>query len=63
RPGGVVSDAAFSVGRIVSHPAYGSGRIIAASGSGTKRSVTVDFFSDGQHRDFRVSHAQLSIDD
>ena len=59
----LVSDAAFSVGRIVSHPAYGSGRIIAASGRGIKRSVTVDFFSSGEQRDFRLSHAQLSIEE
>lgn len=63
QPTGLVSDAAFGVGRIVSHPQYGSGRIIAASGRGPKRSVTVDFFSDGEQRDFRLSHAQLSIED
>lgn len=62
QPGGLVSDAAYSVGRIVSHPKYGSGRIIAASGRGPKRSVTVDFFSNGEQRDFRLSHAQLSIE-
>lgn len=60
--GSTVNDAAFSVGRIVSHPTYGSGRIVAASGRGPKRSVTVDFFSSGQQRDFRLSHAQLTID-
>lgn len=62
RPMGLGSDAAYSVGRIVNHPQYGSGRIIAASGRGAKRSVTVDFFSTGESRDFRISHAQLSIE-
>lgn len=58
----LTSDAAFTVGRIVSHPQYGSGRIIAASGRGPKRSVTVDFFSTGEQRDFRLSHAQLTVE-
>ncbi len=56
------NDAAFTVGRIVSHPQYGSGRIIAASGRGPKRSVTVDFFTSGEQRDFRLSHAQLTVE-
>ncbi len=60
--GSLTSEAAFTVGRIVSHPQYGSGRIIAASGRGPKRSVTVDFFSTGDQRDFRLSHAQLTVE-
>lgn len=56
------SDGAFVVGRIVSHPKYGSGRIVAASGLGPKRTITVDFFSNGDQHDFRLSHAQLTIE-
>ena len=58
----LTSDAAYTVGRVVSHPQYGSGRIIAASGRGPKRSITVDFFSSGEQRDFRLSHAQLTVE-
>ncbi|MGN6547237.1 MAG: 3'-5' exonuclease, partial [Aureliella sp.] len=63
RPRAMFSEAAFSAGRVVSHPQYGSGRIIAASGRGPKRSVTVEFFSSGEQRDFRLSHAQLTIEE
>ncbi len=58
---GVVNWAAFKVGRDVSHPQLGSGRITAASGNGLKRAVTVEFFSDGSNRTFRLSHAQLTL--
>jgi len=56
------SEQVFRIGRVVTHPEYGSGRIIAASGKGPKRSVTIDFFSSGEQRDFRLSHARLSIE-
>ena len=54
--------AAFQCGRVAEHPDFGSGEIIAVSGSGKKRSVTIQFFSDGVERTFRLSHAQLTIE-
>ncbi len=53
----------YCQGRIVCHPTYGSGRIIAASGLGPKRSVTVEFFSDGLRHTFRLSHVHLNIEE
>lgn len=53
----------YSHGRVVSHNTYGSGRIVAANGRGPKRSVTVEFFTDGLRRTFRLSHVHLSIEE
>ncbi|WP_417739174.1 ATP-dependent helicase [Rosistilla oblonga] len=52
----------YTVGMIVSHPEYGSGRIQSLSGSGGKRTATVNFFVDSIERRFRLSHAQLTIE-
>lgn len=50
----------YVMGMIVSHPEYGSGRIKELSGSGAKRTATVNFFVDSIDRRFRLSHAQLT---
>ncbi len=58
----MLKDTAFTVGRVVSHPQYGSGRIIAASGRGPNVASLSISFPAASKRDFRLSHAQLSIE-
>ena len=53
---------AFKPNCIVTHPQFGSGRITEASGNGPKRAVTVEFYSDGSRRTFRLSHVQLTLE-
>lgn len=54
--------AAFREGCVVSHERFGSGKIVASSGHGPKKSVTIQFFSDGFNRTFRLSHVQLTLE-
>lgn len=53
---------AFRVQAIVSHPTYGSGKITSASGKGLRRTVTVEFFSDGLSRSFVLKFAKLTLE-
>ncbi|MCA9133985.1 MAG: ATP-binding domain-containing protein, partial [Planctomycetales bacterium] len=53
--------AEFRVGRLVKHDKFGQGEILSASGRGAKRSVTINFFSDGARRTFRLSHVPLVL--
>lgn len=53
----------YCAGRVVTHPTYGTGRIVSASGLGPKRAVTVEFYSDGLQRTFRLSHTTLTIEE
>lgn len=50
---------AFMPGMLVSHPEHGLGKIVALSGSGEKRSATVQFFSASRQRSFRLVHSPL----
>ncbi len=54
--------AAFKPNCVVTHPQFGSGRITEASGNGPKRAVTVEFYSDGSRRTFRLSHVNLTLE-
>ncbi|MBX3422943.1 MAG: UvrD-helicase domain-containing protein [Pirellulaceae bacterium] len=54
---------AFQPGCKVSHPQWGTGQIISTTGHGPKRSVTVRFSDDQQARTFRLSHAQLQLEE
>ena len=49
----------FKVGMSVDHPDYGIGVIVDISGSGIKKTGTVDFREYGKRR-FRLSHAPLA---
>jgi DNA helicase II / ATP-dependent DNA helicase PcrA len=49
----------FKVGMRVDHPDYGIGVIVDISGSGIKKTGTVDFMEYGKRR-FRLSHAPLA---
>ena len=53
---------AFKPNCVVTHAQFGSGRITEASGNGPKRAVTVEFYSDGSRRTFRLSHVQLTLE-
>ncbi len=59
--GGSDDWSSFKQGCFVTHERFGSGEIISASGNGAKRAVTVNFFSDGSRRTFRLSHVALKI--
>jgi DNA helicase-2/ATP-dependent DNA helicase PcrA len=59
---GIRDWSAFKPNCVVTHPQFGSGRITEASGNGPKRAVTVEFYSDGSRRTFRLSHVQLTLD-
>ncbi|MBC8351080.1 MAG: UvrD-helicase domain-containing protein [Planctomycetes bacterium] len=49
----------FEIGMLVNHPEHGLGRVLALSGSGTKRSGTVQFFDSTRERRFILVHSQL----
>lgn len=49
----------FQEGMRVNHPQYGSGTITELSGSGSKRSAKVEFYSDGE-KTFRLAFSMLS---
>jgi hypothetical protein len=53
---------AFKPMAIVSHPTYGSGKILSASGKGLRKTVTVEFFSDGLSRSFVLQFAKLTLE-
>jgi DNA helicase-2/ATP-dependent DNA helicase PcrA len=53
---------AFCPNAVVSHPTYGSGKITSASGRGLRRTVTVEFFSDGLSRSFVLKFAKLTLE-
>jgi len=57
-----VSPEAFRPNAVVSHPTYGSGKITSASGRGLRRTVTVEFFSDGICRSFVLKFAKLTLE-
>ena len=59
-PGRRVPPSVFQLGMVVDHPQYGSGRITALSGSGQKRTATVDFFGTAGEKKFRLSHSPLA---
>ncbi len=59
---GIAKWAAYKPGCVVTHQEFGEGEIVSASGHGPKRAVTVNFFSDGSRRTFRLSHVQLKIE-
>ena len=50
---------AFVQGMLVSHPEHGLGKITALSGSGEKRSATIQFFNPSRQRRFRLVHSHL----
>ncbi len=50
---------AFTCGMHVSHTSYGSGVILAITGTGDKRTATVEF-RDQQQRKFRLAFARLT---
>ncbi len=50
---------ALEVGSSVAHEKFGVGEIVAIKGRGPKRSVTIQFSTDGSLRTFRLSHASL----
>ena len=54
-----VSPDEFAHGMLVSHPEHGLGKIVALSGSGEKRSATVQFFDSTRQRRFRLAHVPL----
>ncbi|MBP86582.1 MAG: AAA family ATPase [Planctomycetaceae bacterium] len=54
-----ISPDAFLHGMLVSHPEHGLGKIVALSGSGEKRSATIQFFDSTRQRSFRLQHCQL----
>ena len=53
---------AYKANSIVTHPTYGSGKIVDASGKGMRRTVTVEFFSDGMSRSFVLKFAKLTLE-
>jgi DNA helicase-2/ATP-dependent DNA helicase PcrA len=61
RTDGAGEGVGFPEGSLVSHEKFGQGRVIAASGHGSKRAVTINFFSDGSRRTFRVQHVELKL--
>lgn len=58
----IIPPEAFQPNAIVSHPTYGSGKITAASGRGLRRTVTVEFYSDGQSRSFVLKFSKLTLE-
>lgn len=61
-PGRPAPHEAFKPMAIVSHPTYGSGKILSASGKGLRKTVTVEFFSDGLSRSFVLQFAKLTLE-
>ena len=55
-----VPPSVFQLGMVVDHPQYGSGRITHLSGSGQKRTATVDFFGTAGEKKFRLAHSPLT---
>lgn len=53
---------AFRAGTRVEHPEYGTGRVTEVSGTGLRRTATVEFAGVGTRR-FRLSHSNLRIVD
>jgi DNA helicase-2/ATP-dependent DNA helicase PcrA len=49
----------FTLGMTVIHPDYGIGKIAALSGSGAKRTATVNFASGAGVKKFRLAHSPL----
>jgi DNA helicase-2/ATP-dependent DNA helicase PcrA len=54
-----VSPDLFSLGMAVIHPEYGVGKIAALSGSGAKRTATVNFASGAGVKKFRLAYSPL----
>lgn len=53
-----VSPAVFAEGMLVNHPVYGAGTILRLSGSGNKRTATVEFYAEGA-KTFRLAFSPL----
>jgi len=51
----------YRQGTSVEHPVYGEGTVVELSGSGPKRTATVEFSRDYGSRRFRLSHSNLRI--
>ncbi|MFV1968133.1 MAG: ATP-dependent helicase [Pirellulaceae bacterium] len=49
----------FCQGMLVNHSAHGTGRIVALSGTGARRTATVQFFSSSRHVQFVLLHSTL----
>ena len=49
----------FEVGMLVKHPEHGLGKVVALSGSGTKRTASIQFFDSTRERRFILVHSQL----
>jgi DNA helicase-2/ATP-dependent DNA helicase PcrA len=49
----------FEIGMLVNHPEHGLGKVLALSGSGTKRTASVQFFDSTRERRFILVHSQL----
>ena len=49
----------FEIGMLVNHPEHGLGKVLALSGSGSKRTATVQFFDSTRERRFILVHSQL----
>lgn len=50
---------AFHLGMAVVHPEYGLGKVAALSGSGAKRTATINFVSGVGPKKFRLAHSPL----
>jgi DNA helicase-2/ATP-dependent DNA helicase PcrA len=55
-----VSPDAYKQGMIVRHPDYGLGKVVALSGSGVRRTATVNFVSAPDQRKFVIAESPLS---
>ena len=51
----------FEIGMLVNHPEHGLGKVVALSGSGTKRTATIQFFDSARERRFILIHSQLLL--
>ncbi len=49
----------FEIGMLVNHPEHGLGKVLALSGSGNKRTASVQFFDSTRERRFILVHSQL----
>jgi DNA helicase II / ATP-dependent DNA helicase PcrA len=54
-----VSPEAFRLGMPVVHPEYGPGKIASLSGSGRKRTATVQFATSPEPKTFRLAYSEL----
>ncbi|HVC96674.1 MAG TPA: UvrD-helicase domain-containing protein [Pirellulales bacterium] len=53
----------YKQGMLVRHPEYGLGKVVALSGSGPRRTATVNFVSGAGQRKFVIEQSRLSKDE